>query len=348
MSFRASLQTLEQRRAAREQDIVDASERDPFFVAQLEALACDHESGGLEEGQYEALVDEALRASRGRTRAAALVAEQEERRERREAHDREFARMVEARQEADEREAAAVADYRAWLANQSGEEGRPRFDDGPDFENLRQLAECHFAELTRKRPEELTQARRFVAWRDGTLVDWEQEKYKPSAEHWFIAQDRHWVVPFAQTAAARDEYARRWRDTHHNFRGQEIAVFLPPGEPLQFAMWSVEPLGRDAVQSYLDALSGHAEEPRYTPVAYPLELCEARVYLPAAFEASTSFRERGAATGGSALVLLDTGIAALNKQFRVSGLPLGARCDRRSHRAGQDDARGAPCGGSLR
>jgi hypothetical protein len=234
--------------------------------------------------------------------------------------------MVEARREAEARDASAVADYRAWLVNENGEEGRPRFDDGPDFENLQHLAECDFDELTRKRPDELTQARRFVAWRDGTPVDWEQEKYKPSAEHWFIAQDRHWVVPFAQADAALDEYARRWRDAHHNFRGQEVAVFLPPGESLQFVMWSDEPLGRDAVQSYLDALSGHVEEPRYTSVAYPWRpwRCES-VYLPAAFEASTSFRERGAATGGSALVLLDTGIAALNKQFRVSGLPLGAR-----------------------
>lgn len=243
-----------------------------------------------------------------------------------EARDALLRELKEAMREESHSEREAIAAYRAWLSATDADQTRPRFDDGPGFENLQQLTEWCF-ELTRKAPDELTQARRFVAWRDGLSFDETQARYVPAAEHWLIALDHHWVVPLGQPSAVLDDYAHRWREAHHNFRGAEMVVFLPPGEALQFAVWSVKAIGREAVQSYLDALSGHAGEPRYTSVAYPWDpLGVERVYLPPAFEAPTSFRTMRADAQTQALVLLDTGIGALNKQFRGgAGLPLGAR-----------------------
>jgi len=239
-----------------------------------------------------------------------------------------------ARKEQEAREANALDRYAEALAEPNAEDSRPDFSESAieDFENLRSLI-AHNRALTRNLPNALTQAMRFVAWRDGEEFDERQARYVPVPRRWLIGEDRDWIVPPGQSAAMREDFAQQWRASIPSLRNQEVAVFVPPGAALQFALWSPTPLDESEVHSYFEALSRSTVDPRYTAVVYPWRMPSvdwkpACVYLPPTFRTTPSMTFREKASGDDATgagLLLNTGIESLDKQFRPGGLPPGAR-----------------------
>jgi hypothetical protein len=249
------------------------------------------------------------------------------------------------------REERALAEYRQMLADEQEQEPDSEYVGppcevtlitrnlnadrsaillGPEivwFEGLRQmLDELYRGPLRRDAPTELTQALLWCALYNNGTFEARDAKYQSTARHWFVVRDFHAIIP-PTTRRGDEDYARRWRQSVAEIlgSGSEMIVAVEPGKPTDAILWSAEP----RTDAELRAWSSSLPSPERIDVSvYPwTPPDDALVYLPADARAvATSFRDRrNVESTPSSAVLLDTGIPALNKQFRVGALPMGAR-----------------------
>jgi len=241
----------------------------------------------------------------------------------------------------------AVAHYRAWVA--SGGDPTPFAippDGGiSDIDSLQELCRLGHHSISNRAPCIEHQALLFQNEEDGGgLVENDEGdqvpadpryRYSPNytshPQHWIIGQDTHCIVPTSLSASGREPFARKWRDSVHHFRDQAVAVFLPPGEPLCWAVWSdrkmspsAHPLGGGS--NYYGLLSG-SQEDRFQRVEYPwLVPRGGGIYLPDPHAAlvTTSAVERAQNAPKDAQLV--TGLAGLDGLFRGGvGIPFGTR-----------------------